>query len=466
MTTLPKLVLKSFRATAKRLFGRARNDSIWLSVTATPEELVLRSACSDTVLEYRVRDQFEPAAFAVQLEHLGACEAKSSEPVNFEPSAEGVTVQWLDRGIPQQSFCPTPSEELQAFPDKPNQVWTTDPGLLRALADATDTTDSESSRYALGCVCLRGQSGSIAATDGHQLLVQRGCEFPWSGDLLIPARQVFRSRELAADGPVTIGATDQHVAIGSDSWTVWLPINKDGRFPKIDDNIRPDSMATSRLNLASADTEFLLPRLDSLPAEHDFNSPITLDLNGHVTVRAWAEDQPRPLELLLSNSTAGGDPASVRMNRQFLARALRLGFSQISAFGPQTPLQCSDDRRTYIWMVLDGQEPSRTADPVRIESPVVSNGPETPVATRTRRHTAKRQTAAADSPRKVRVQTPAAATDASDNPIEAAQALRTSLRETLASAHQLVRSLKRRQRQERIVATTLASLKQLQRLAG
>jgi hypothetical protein len=54
----------------------------------------------------------------------------------------------------------------------------------------------------------------------------------------------------------------------------------------------------------------------------------------------------------------------------------------------------------------------------------------------------------------------------SDNPIEAAQALRTSLRETLASAHQLVRSLKRRQRHERIVATTLASLKQLQRLAG
>ena len=188
MTTIYKSVIKSFRATAKRVFGRGRNDSIWLSVTATPEELVLRSVWNDAVLEYRVRDQFEPATFAVQLEHLGACEAKSSEPVNFEPSAEGVTVQWLDRGIPQQVFCPNPTKELPAFPEKPPQFWTTDAGLLRALGDATDTTDSESSRYALGCVCLRGDSGSIAATDGRQLLVQRGCEFPWSGDLLIPAR--------------------------------------------------------------------------------------------------------------------------------------------------------------------------------------------------------------------------------------------------------------------------------------
>ncbi|HEX4143087.1 MAG TPA: hypothetical protein VHY91_06025 [Pirellulales bacterium] len=467
MTTIPKSVLKSFRATAKRIFGRGRNDSIWLSVTATPEELFLRSVSSDTAIEYRVQDQFEPATFAVPLEQLAACDAKSPEPVSFEPSADGVTVQWLDRGIPQQIFCPAPSQELPAFPAKPTQVWTTDAGLLRALADAADTTDAESSRYALGCVCLRGQSGSIAATDGRQLFVQRGCEFPWSEDLLIPASPVFRSRELAADGPVTIGATDQHVAIGSDRWTIWLPINKDGRFPKIDDNIRPDSTAKSRLNLASADVEFLLPRLDSLPADHDCNSPITLDLNGHVTIRAWAEGQPRPLELVLSNSTAGGEPASVCMNRQFLARAIRLGFEQLLVFGPQTPVQCSDDRRTYIWMVLDDRQPSGlAADPVRIESPVVSTGAETPAVKRTRRRAGQQQAAAADRPRKLRVQSPAAVTETSDNPIEAAQALRTSLRETLASAHQLVRSLKRRQRQERLVANTLASLKQLQRLAG
>jgi hypothetical protein len=468
MTTISKSVLKSFRAVAKRLFGRARNDSIWLAVSATAEELVLRSVWNDLALEYRVRDQSEPSTFAVQLEQLAACEAKSPEPVNFEPAADGVTVQWLDRGIPQQTFCPKPTEELPAFPDKPQEVWTTDAGLLRALADATDTTDSESSRYALGCICLRGESGSIAATDGRQLLVQRGYEFPWTGDLLIPASQVFRSRELAADGSITIGATDQHVAFGSDSWTVWLPINKDGRFPKIDDNIRPESTAKSRLTLALADAEFLMPRLDSLPAEHECNSPITLDLNGHVAVRAWAEDQPRPLELLLSNSSTGGEPASIAMNRQYLARALRLGFREVSTFGPQTPLQCSDDRRTYIWMALDGQESSsRAAEPVRIESPVVSSGTQSPAASRTRQRTVQRKAIISDRPLKVRrLKTSATVTAASDNPIEAAQALRTSLRETLASAHQLVRSLKRRQRQERIVASTLASLKQLQRMAG
>ena len=337
------------------------------------------------------------------------------------------------------------------------------PVCFGALVDATDTTDSESSRFALGCVCLRGQSGSIAATDGRQLLVQRGCEFPWSGDLLIPASQVFRSRELAANGPVTIGATDQHVAIGSDSWTVWLPINKDGRFPKTDDNIRPDSAAKSRLNLVLADAEFLLPRLGSLPADHDCNSPITLDLNGHVTVRAWAEDQPRPLELLLSNSSAIGEPVSVSMNRQYLARAIRLGFEQLLVFGRETPLQCCDDRRTYVWMALDArQSPSRAGEPLRIESPLATkhssihhNRIKEPNVTQINPPVADVPAATAKPSKRRRAVT-------SKSPVEQAIELRDALHVAARQANELARTLKRQRRQNRLVETTLASLKQLQ----
>ena len=51
-------------------------------------------------------------------------------------------------------------------------------------------------------------------------------------------------------------------------------------------------------------------------------------------------------------------------------------------------------------------------------------------------------------------------------PIEQAIALRDALRNTTSIAHQLVRALKQRQRQSRIVESTLASLKQLQKVAG
>ena len=49
--------------------------------------------------------------------------------------------------------------------------------------------------------------------------------------------------------------------------------------------------------------------------------------------------------------------------------------------------------------------------------------------------------------------------------IEQATALRDSLRSATAAAHQLLRSLKQQKRQACIVESTLASLKQLQKVA-
>jgi hypothetical protein len=51
---------------------------------------------------------------------------------------------------------------------------------------------------------------------------------------------------------------------------------------------------------------------------------------------------------------------------------------------------------------------------------------------------------------------------ASAGPIEQAVALRDNLREAVVKANELIRTLKRQRQQNRLVATTLASLKQLQ----
>jgi hypothetical protein len=53
-----------------------------------------------------------------------------------------------------------------------------------------------------------------------------------------------------------------------------------------------------------------------------------------------------------------------------------------------------------------------------------------------------------------------------NRPIMQAMALRAVLRETLVQTNELIRALKRDKRQSRLVASTLASLKQLQKVAG
>ena len=59
-----------------------------------------------------------------------------------------------------------------------------------------------------------------------------------------------------------------------------------------------------------------------------------------------------------------------------------------------------------------------------------------------------------------------ASADSTISPIAQAVAVRTALREALAQTNELIRALKRDKRQGRLVASTLASLKQLQKVAG
>ena len=75
------------------------------------------------------------------------------------------------------------------------------PGLLEALSAASDTCDPDSTRYALGHLQLRGEQGTIVATDGRQLLVENGWQFPWTGDLLVPRSKIFASAELPTTCP-------------------------------------------------------------------------------------------------------------------------------------------------------------------------------------------------------------------------------------------------------------------------
>ena len=56
--------------------------------------------------------------------------------------------------------------------------------------------------------------------------------------------------------------------------------------------------------------------------------------------------------------------------------------------------------------------------------------------------------------------------DGNASPIEQVITLRTKLREAVNQTNELIRSLRRQKKQSRLVASTLASLKELQKVAG
>src|SRR5262249_26108603 len=194
--------------------------------------------------------------------------------------------------------------------------------------------------------------------------------FPWPEDLLIKARPVFACRALPRDQPVEVGRTDTHIVVRVGPWIVSCAIQRDVRFPAVERVVPSASEVGTRLRLDPAGARVLESALGRLPGDQEFNSPVTVDLNGAVAVRATSADQPnRVTELVLNRSSYTGPPLCLCTNRALLERALRLGFRELGFTGIDSPFVCRDTGRVYAVQPLSGgSPPAAGAEVIRIES--------------------------------------------------------------------------------------------------
>jgi hypothetical protein len=477
------------RRQARGLRGIFRRSVLGISHRGIIPPLVLRAEGTQLRVQYQYkpvlavecvepRENEADETIALPLDALADFEGRAESQVVLEAVAPDRTVaRWEDRGIPQSRDYTIPALTTpEALPDLPAS-WADMPcALLDALAEAGRTTTDDTARYALNCIQLRGERHEIVATDGRQLLVSGGFSFPWTGDVLVRQVPAFGSRELPRDQPLSIGKTDTHVVLRAGSWTFFLEIQTDVRFPRVDQVI-PDAQATAtRLYLEATDATFLAQALERLPGADEQYSPVTLDCNGRVVIRATGVDQSQPTELILSRSQYTGDPVRLNTNRTFLARAFRLGFTEFEIVDAQSPIVCRDRNRVYGWQPLSEEsalEPSEGV--IRIESAsqatptaISADGPPTPVRTTVSHRT-----------RPTRVTSPTAdqvssngstnGHTATESPIPAslaalvqeAMTLHEALTDTRARAGRLVVALRRYRKRERLMSSALESLKQL-----
>ena len=180
-------------------------------------------------------------------------------------------------------------------------------------------------------------SGRIAATDTHQLLIESSFAFPGTCDVLIPRTTLFNSRELPNDLPVEVGFMVNHGVFRVGPWTFWLTLEKQDRYPGVENIIPAADSAKTRLSLSAEDVLFLLEVIPRLPTETDLHGRITLDLNDKVVMLA-KEDGPSPVtQVVLRNSHRRGDEMRFNTDRQFLVRAVQLGFHEIELHGAESP---------------------------------------------------------------------------------------------------------------------------------
>jgi hypothetical protein len=435
----------------------------------------LLTASRDVRIEYAWPEASpERVSWPLAWDLLKECGVKQPGSATLAPDGNKlIQAQWSLRGIPQrQNFEIFPEQKLPGTlrEETPsiNTAWTMmSADFWPALASTVTCADDESTRYALGCLQLRGKTGDINATDGRHVLQHGGFTFPWQDDLLVPATKVLGAKELAGEGTPQLVQTDDWLLLKLGPWMIGLRIEKAGRFPQIDSIMPNASRMPTKLVLTDADADFLRQALPALPGRAEQHHPVTLDLNGHVAVRGQENLQTPPTELILSQSTREGDQVCVNLNREFLTQAVRLGFREIHFGNANSPALCLDERRKYLFALLDAKSVIRpTPDMLMIQSIAPQTPSSQPTSTSSATIPMPKSKCLNSAPEQPVQVTPSSATQpATKHPIEAALALRNSLRETLDKTTQLITALQQQNKQSRLMQSTLASLKQLQAVA-
>jgi len=476
MIQISRMLARQLRSVFRKLASREKASFAKVSLVTGPDGLRVCLHQTDILAEYHQAGEFSAAQIILPLQAFADFEGRSDTAVTLETvDANNARAQWEDAGVPQvTAYRVQDQTKLPAFPSSPASMLPIEPAILNVLAEASLSASSDNLRYATNNVQLRGSAGTIIATNGHQLL-QTKFRLPWKDDVLIPASNIYGAKDLLHDGPVSIGKTDTHVAIQTGPWTLYLPIEKEGRFPKTDGIIPKQEDATAHCHLHPDDAEFLIKALAHLPGGDDEHAPVTLDLDGRVCIRAKAEGQEQTVELVLARSEATGTSIRTALNRDFLARAVQLGSSELHITDAKKPLLFKDEKHDFVIVPLveaalvlppsehatqitSTKEPSpapiRRINPVNepetngsngeVHSPASSNGNGTNGARGTRTRKAKNTGLAAL--------------------IEEADALKGAMRELCSRSHRLVVALKRHRKQNRLVQTSLKALKDLQQI--
>ncbi len=288
MITITRLLARQVKSIGRDLFAAKKHSLPTVQITSGSEGLRLAGCDGERGFEYRHSAPQPECQIRVPFELFRELAASKPLPITLAPAkrGSGVLATWQEgqTSMAQQFDLEHSREMMELLP--PETFAENPPSLLRTLHDAMQTVAKDAFRYATDTVQLRGKEGSVVATNGHQLLVQKGILLNWEEDLVCHAPTVLASPELPQDQPVFVGKSEKYVAVRTGLWTFQLAIEKDRRYPDVDHTIWSTSQASTTLELSPEDAKVLSEHLPELRGREDDTQPITLDLAQNIAIRA------------------------------------------------------------------------------------------------------------------------------------------------------------------------------------
>jgi hypothetical protein len=459
---IPRSLARTYRTVLRRCLSPpgTRPEPPLVLARSDGQTLTLQACGPDVAIRHTAGIAGPTGTLAFRATVLAQVESRTDEPATLEEIAPGRgRASWADGGVPQTvEFDTADPAKLPELPRVPSRLSVVPESFLAALGEASRVAARESTRFAVCHVQLRGKAGQVVATDGRQMLIQGGFQFPWDDTVLVPRLPLLDLPGVSLSDPAGLARAGDHLILRLGDWAFWLALDTTARFPDVEGAI-PRERGGSRLFLDPRDAAFLAATLAKLPGRDDDHAPVTIDFARPPAVRARSSQGGPTTEVVLARSDAGGAPLRIATNREYLLRAAALGLETIQAYRPDVPLVGTAAGKTYVWMPLDESgivPPSKDVQRLLSAEDVPPPPDDTPTQ---RRRTAMPPPSGNGHPPDDRA--PPERGGSFGELIAEAEALRALLSEAAARSARLVATLKQHRRQARAVEAAVVSLRQL-----
>jgi DNA polymerase III sliding clamp (beta) subunit (PCNA family) len=227
-----------------------------------------------------------------------------------------------------------------------------DNAFKEALQQAFDCASEDSSRHVLHGACLdvsKKEAHYVVGTDGRHLFSANSFLFDIPESVIVPRGKFLTWPGFTEDGPWTLRfqretkpekapktyVSPTWVRLDSDHWTyVSKPI--EGPFPNWKHAIPPAEALKSHITLGEPGIKIILDALPLLPGLDDRDQPVSLEIKGeYLKLKAKGKDDWTEIPI---PATVSGLPVTISMNRTYLAKALKFGFTQIDIEDKTSPM--------------------------------------------------------------------------------------------------------------------------------
>ena len=257
--------------------------------------------------------------------------------------------------LPVEEWPPIPKVESNPIPLPTS--------MRSALLEAMQCSSDDETRYVLQGACIDvsdPKCHNVVATNGRHLYSSNSFNIPLKESVIIPESKFLEWRGFAEDG-------DWSLQVWGDKESPWLRLESDhwsfitkpieGNYPNWR-QVVPDKDATKSSVLFPEDSAAVLQAIQKLPDPDQTNHTIGLRLDRHrLTLLGRDPSNGEETAIGIDDAQIKGEPVTIHLNRQYLAKALKFGLRELQISDPLSPMRfVAGGRQLVVMPVRTGSE--------------------------------------------------------------------------------------------------------------